>query len=184
MRQALLLLIILAATTGLAPAAPITFDFEDGTLQGWTVVEGSFGMLVCDRELFHHQTELPYNNQGTYFLSTLETPDYAPSDHYTGIVESPVVRLEGETVQLLVGGGSGDSTYVGLFDLAGRELARATGADTQEMKPITWTVPEAVGELVLLRVVDQATGSWGHLTIDDVRLEGIVDEQATEAYRR
>ncbi len=162
--------------------APLVFDFEDGTLQGWTIVEGEFGMLVCNRALFHHQTEIPYNKHSEYFLSTLEQHDSTPSDHFMGMVESPVIVLEGQTIDLLVGGGSHPTTYVGLFDLEGAELARASGIDQQEMQEVRWSVPEAVGRQVIVRIVDQHTGGWGHVTLDHVRLEGTVDEAATREY--
>ncbi len=181
-RAVLLSLAIVLSLIAPTLGAPLVFDFEDGTLQGWTVVEGEFGMLVCNRALFHHQTEIPYNKHGEYFLSTLEQHDYTPSDHFMGIVESPVILLEGQTIDLLVGGGSHPTTYVGLFDLEGAELARASGIDQQEMQEVRWSVPEAVGRPVILRIVDQHTGGWGHVTLDHVRLDGTVDEAATREY--
>ena len=99
-----------------------------------------------------------------------------------GIVESPVILLEGQTIDLLVGGGSHPTTYVGLFDLEGAELARASGIDQQEMQEVRWSVPEAVGRPVILRIVDQHTGGWGHVTLI-VRLDGTVDEAATRGAR-
>ncbi len=168
--------------TSLAAAAPLHYDFETGDLQGWQVMEGSFGLLICDRAVFHN-TGQPYNKQGRYFLSTLEQPDYAPTDTFTGVVESPVIRLGGSDITLLVGGGHHPETYVALRTLDGDEVQHARGANDETMQRVTWRVPELVGKLVFLRVVDAHTGSWGHVTLDDVALDGTVDAAATAQHR-
>ena len=56
------------------------------------VVEGRFDLLVCDREKFHN-TGLPYNKQGKWFLSTLEQGNYTPNDSFTGVVQSPITGI-------------------------------------------------------------------------------------------
>ena len=109
-----------------APADEIVFDFETGDLQGWRIVEGKFEKLLTDRTEFHHK-QGPYNKQGKYFLSTLERKDNSPSDKATGVVESPVFRLDGAKIFLLVGGGRHHDTYVALCTTDGKQHLRATG---------------------------------------------------------
>lgn len=176
------LTLIAAACHGPSLAAAIHYDFETSDLQGWQIMEGSFGLLVCDRGSFHN-TGQPYNKQGRYFLSTLEQPDYTPTDSFTGVIESPVMRLDGPEVSLLVGGGSHPETYVALCTLEGDEVRQARGVNDETMQRVTWRVPELVGTLVFVRVVDGHTGSWGHVTLDDVKLDGTVNAAATAQQR-
>lgn len=178
LRVALLLVVCHAP----APAAVIHYDFETGDLQGWQVMEGRFGLLVCDRAVFHN-TGQPYNKQGRYFLSTLEQPDYTPTDSFTGVIESPVIRLDGPEITLLVGGGGHPETYVALCTLDGAEVQQARGVNDETMQRVTWRVPELLGKRVVLRVVDGHTGGWGHITLDDVALDGTVDAAATARHR-
>jgi hypothetical protein len=162
------------------PAEVIRFDFETGDLQGWRVVEGAFDFLVCNKERFRNQPEVPYNKQGTYFLTTLERRDGTGSDPMTGVVESPVFTLTGPEMTLWVGGGARPDTYVALCTLDGQEVRQARGADTEWMQQVRWEVSPWVGQQVFLRVVDGNTGGWGHITLDEVVAQGRIDPVATE----
>ncbi len=164
-----------------AAAGEIRFDFEDGTLQGWTVVEGGFGRLVNDRRRFHNTPEVKYNKQGRYFLTTLESPKYKSHDAYTGVIESPVFVLSGKTASLLVGGGKHKTTYVALCTVDGQEHLHARGRNAEKMRTVTWSVAEFVGRPVFLRIVDKHKHGWGHITFDDFRAEGEIDHAATKA---
>ncbi len=182
--RAALSVAVLALSVGPLPAQPpaadlLRFDFESGDTQGWQVVEGSFGHLISGRERFHN-TNRPYNKQGRWFLTTLETPQDTPNDGYTGAVASPVFRLTGPEISLLVGGGGHAETYVALCTADGREVVRAGGKMDEDLQPVRWQVPQLVGQLVFLRVVDHHTGGWGHITCDDVTAHGVIDRAASE----
>ncbi|WP_329164520.1 GH116 family glycosyl-hydrolase [Streptomyces sp. NBC_01267] len=161
---------------GSATAPAFTEGFEGGVLpEGWRVASGAFGQLVTDRARFHN-SDAPYLKEGTWFLSTLETAGQQPSDSYTGTVVSPKFTLARPTVTMLVGGGSGANTYVALCaydataaDGCGKEVARASGADSEVMAYRTLDGSSLVGKDVVLKVVDKSTAAWGHVTLDDVR---------------
>lgn len=174
--------VLLCCAGPLLAQPTVQFGFESGQLAPWSVVEGSFGKLVCDRAEYHHSGGA-YRKEGTWFLSTLESPEGKPNDLYTGTVVSPVVVLAGPEIKLLVGGGKGDETYVALCTLDGKEQQQARGENGQRMADRVWQVPELVGQPVYLKVVDHYTGGWGHLTLDDVRLVGTIDEAATTRMR-
>lgn len=160
-------------------AAEVRFDFESGDLQGWAVLEGGFGKVVSDRAKEHHGGA-PYTKEGSFFLSTLESEDGTrPNDAFTGVIESPVVVLSAPEISLRVGGGAGPDVYVALCALDGKELAVARGANGQRLVARDWSVPGAVGQPVFFRVVDRATGGWGHLTLDSVVCQGAVDAAAS-----
>jgi hypothetical protein len=158
----------------LCNAAEIKFGFETGDLQGWQIVEGSFGTLVSDRKT-QHQTSTPFGKDGTYFLSTLDTQN-GPSDDFTGAIESPIVVLDSPTVKLRVCGGSAQEVYVALCTAAGKEILTARGQDNQVMQQISWTVPaEHLNKPLIFRVVDHSKGGWGHIIVDDITCSGKVD---------
>ena len=152
-------------------AERIVYDFESGDLQGWKVTRGAFARPVTDlaRE---HNTGLPYTKGGTYFVSTLENRDNRPNDGQTGEIESPTVRLTSSTITFKIGGGA--KARLELVDRAtGKALAAATGENGEKMRTVIWNVPEAVGKNVFFRVVDDATGSWAHVTVDDIACDGM-----------
>jgi hypothetical protein len=167
----------LLAALFLAQSAPdpgtVRFDFETGDLQGWRVVEGAFGKLVCEpRDV--------QNSEGRFLLTTLQREvEREKSDALTGVVESPVFVLGAPEMSLRVGGGGHGSTYVALCTLDGKEHLRARGKSSVIMQEVAWKAPALVGQRVFLRVVDRHAGGWGHVTLDDFSARGSVDPAAT-----
>ncbi len=173
---------LLAAAHPSVAAETLHFGFENGELGGWRIVEGAFGKVVSGRPKFHNEPDVDYDKEGRFFLSTLESPENASHDGYTGVIESPVFLLERPDIRLRVGGGSGEDTYIALCTLEGKEVAWARGNNAERMARHRWQVPELVGEPVFLRVVDRSTGQWGHLTIDAITAGGRIDPRATEEH--
>jgi hypothetical protein len=152
------------------PASQPRFDFETGDLQGWTVVEGGFGLLVSDMKEFRNHPGTPYNKQGTYYLSTVETKNYRGNDGFTGVVRSPGFAIRADHLSFLVGGGSGEGVCVGLSLAEDGTLVRvARGERAEKMRRHIWDVRDLRGKQVYLVLIDRETGGWGHITFDDFR---------------
>jgi hypothetical protein len=173
------LITLFIAFCSIAHAGELHFTFEDD-MQGWKVVEGSFGKLRTDQKDFHHNKG-PVNKEGIWHLSTLETTSKEPSDEFTGVAESPVFVLEDATIHLKVGGGKHGNTYIALCTMDGKEHQQARGVNDQVLQSITWKAPELVGKPVFIRLFDGNSGGWGHITLDAVQAQGTIDEAATTA---
>ena len=98
-----------AGFSAAADAGRVRFDFENGSLQGWEVVEGAFEKVVTDRAT-EYNTGRPQAKSGTWFLSTLESFSGKPEAGPTGVLESPTVRIDGREVAFWIGGGREAST--------------------------------------------------------------------------
>ena len=109
------------------------FDFENGSLQGWEVVEGAFEKVVTDRAN-EYNTRRPQAKSGTWFLSTLESFSGKPEAGPTGVVESPTVRIDGREVAFWIGGGKRGVHFALIDRETGREIARATGLE--RLRPV------------------------------------------------
>lgn len=173
--------------------APIHFSFEND-LQGWKVVEGHFGDIRCGLEFQHHSKNTkPWLKDGKFHLSSLENQN-APIDEQRGVIESPIWKNSGEKVTLTVGGGSGEGVAVELCEITGDEcspiaptvrvVATAKGKNSQTLYPVEWDAKELVGKYLMIRLFDNATGSWGHVTLDDVRADGEILNEMTNHYRK
>ncbi len=161
------------------PVGGLRFDFETGDLQGWKVVEGELEKPVVDL-VSPYRTGERINKQGKYFLSTLGATAAAAADKHTGVIESPVFELTGKKMSFLVGGGEGDKTRVELCDAdSGRALLSAGGPKTKYMRRVNWNVGKLKGRKLFVRVVDESTGGFGHVTFDDFSTEGKIDAKAT-----
>ena len=151
------------------------FDFESGKLEPWKVVEGEFGHLIGSRsEFFRNKQE--YNKQGKYYLTTLEPSADAEKgmDSQTGVIVSPLFVPEGGTMTFRIGGGRGQSTYAALCTADGKEVQFARGINDQVMQNAAWDLTPYVGQKMFIKVVDNSTTGWGHITVDDFQFDAKV----------
>ncbi|CAM5336372.1 hypothetical protein SGLAM104S_08296 [Streptomyces glaucescens] len=81
----------------------------------------------------------------------------------SGILDSDgtqVTRKHGGTALL----------YAALTTLDGSVLHKATGTDDEAYRRVTWDAREHLGKQLRITLVDKATGGWGHINLDDVRV--------------
>nr|WP_239587607.1 GH32 C-terminal domain-containing protein [Bacillus pakistanensis] len=147
-------------------------DFETGDLSGWRAVRGE--AFTND-----HVTDTTsywggfFEQQGKYHLWGFS--DKHKGDDATGELHSSYFKLSGSgEINLLIGGGNDISNrYVALIRASDdKELIRQANtkfADEQYRRYV-WDASNFLGEVVYIKVVDNATGGWGHINIDDVNV--------------
>lgn len=95
-------------------------------------------------------------------------------DPATGTITSPVFTVDRNFVHLLIGGGDHPlgvepATSVQLL-VDGRPVRTATGADSARLGQVEWEVSEFAGRTAQIQILDDATGAWGHLMVDQIIL--------------
>jgi fructan beta-fructosidase len=120
----------------------------------------------------------PATSGGDYYIgakriNTFETGG-APGDDRQGTLTSPEFTLTRNFISLLVGGGhrspeTGQVLEAQLL-VDGNVVRTLAGDDSGQLNWKGWDVSEFAGRAAQLRIVDQATGGWGHLTLDHVML--------------
>ncbi len=95
-------------------------------------------------------------------------------DGQTGVIVSPFFVPEGGPMKFRVGGGGGDSTYAALCTADGNEVQFARGSNDQVMQEAAWDLSPYAGKKMFIKVVDQSTGGWGHITVDDFQFDAKV----------
>lgn len=149
------------------PAGTTVFDFElpDGqTLAdaGWEVT-GDFAVDPWRN---------PSTAGGDYYLGAkrLNTWEGGPrGDDNVGLFTSPAFTLDGDHVSFLIGGGKRtDGTLQAELVIDGQTVRSQTGAESGQLNWASWDVAEFEGREARLRIRDEATGGWGHLTFDHV----------------
>ena len=151
----------------------VHWDFETGKLDPWKVVEGQFGHLIGNRHGFFGKVGGEYNKQGEFYLTTLESSAEATKgmDSQTGIIVSPLFIPKGDDITFRVGGGSGDGAYVALCSADGKEVKRVRGDNKQAMHKARIDLKPYAGRRMFLKIVDQATSGWGHITVDNFEFD-------------
>lgn len=113
-------------------------------------------------------------HQGRFYDS------YHGGDNATGRVVFPEIELTGAPIGVLVGGGKQcREAYVGL-EVEGRVVARACGRNDETLRPASLATASFAGKRGRIVLVDEATGSWGHVVADDI----VVQSDVPEAPRR
>ncbi|GEP48949.1 glycosyl hydrolase family 32 [Microbacterium saccharophilum] len=147
------------------PAGTAVFDFElpDGQAladSGWDIT-GDFA------------TEPPRNPStagGDYYLGAkrVNTWEGGPNgDDNVGLFTSPAFALDGAFVSFLIGGGKRtDGTLQAELVVDGEVVRTQTGPEARQLNWRSWDVAEYQGRQATLRIRDEATGGWGHLTFD------------------
>ncbi|WP_062514554.1 GH32 C-terminal domain-containing protein [Halobacillus sp. KGW1] len=145
----------------------VNHDFEQQDLTGWTVTDGDAFTemdVTADNDWGWGG---PFNQSGAYHLYGVHTGN----DGQTGTIRSHTFTLGGNgNIDFLVSGGNNIyDLYVALVREAdGEELMKVSGGNQEGYSRIKWDASDYVGEQVYIKVVDQATGGWGHISIDDV----------------
>ncbi|WP_345240440.1 GH32 C-terminal domain-containing protein [Pontibacillus salipaludis] len=143
-------------------------DFEAGDLSGWTVTGNAFSAGdVTNRDDWGWGG--PFNQSGSYHLFGAQSG----GDGETGTIRSDTFTLGGNgQVDFLVSGGNDRyNLYVSLVRATGDEVVRKVSGGNQEgYTRIHWDASEYIGEAMYIKIVDQSTGGWGHLNVDDVNV--------------
>ncbi|KHD36209.1 levanase [Clostridium acetobutylicum] len=163
-------------TTAVAPSGEdITNpDFETGDLTGWTATGNEWSNKnVVDNTTWG-------GGSGKYHCSGYTDPATGGAgDSGTGTLESTVFTLGGNgSINFLIAGGDlPKSAYVTLEDATTRkELTQfnASGLSAATVRRVNWDASAYLGKKLRIKVVDNATGGWGHIDVDDFHVYNTV----------
>ncbi|MGE0605755.1 MAG: PSD1 and planctomycete cytochrome C domain-containing protein [Pirellulales bacterium] len=136
-------------------------DFESAELQGW-VADGPAAEKSLARGTANNQ--MPVSGfAGKQLINT-----YVGSDGPTGRLTSKEFRIERRFLRFLIGGGAHkDRTCLNL-KVDGRVVHSATGRNDERLEPAAWDVSNLRGKLAVLEIVDDHSGGWGHVNVDQI----------------
>ncbi|WP_419872623.1 GH32 C-terminal domain-containing protein [Candidatus Pristimantibacillus sp. PTI5] len=144
-------------------------DFESGDLAGWTVASGDAFSAADVTSDTGWGWGGPFNQNGIHHLWGFK----AGSDAQVGVLRSADFELGGTgAIDFLIGGGNDISNlYIALVRASdGAVLMKATGASNEAYARMSWNAEDYVGTTCYIKLVDQATGGFGHLNADDIHV--------------
>lgn len=94
-------------------------------------------------------------------------------DDAKGTLTSPSFKIQRKYLQFLIGGGGWEDRTCMYLLVNGKVVRTATGTNTQpggseRLQPGQWDVSEFIGKDGTLQIVDDATGGWGHINVDQI----------------
>jgi putative membrane-bound dehydrogenase-like protein len=151
-----------------AHGRPINLDFETGTLDGWTAEGDAFkGQPIEGEGGLARRGDIQSRHQGRFWVGGYEISGDRPE----GTMTSVPFRVSQPFASFLVGGGSDPATSVELVRKdTGRVVFRSSGDNREEMERVVADLSPHLGREIFIRLVDRASGDWGHINFDDFRL--------------
>ncbi|SPO06590.1 related to inulinase [Cephalotrichum gorgonifer] len=160
-------------TSSTGETGDITFqDFEgtpDFESRGWVATGGLVGAAPAQGTLSGQQAVSGYT--GTRLVNT-----FLEGDSTTGTLTSPPFTITRPLINFLIGGGNAPGAECINLKINGQSHAvrTATGRNEERLLPQTWDVTEYMGQTAVIEIVDQQTGGWGHILIDEITFAGDV----------
>ena len=143
-----------------APRPEILFeDFELGYGK-WTIEGEAFGTTPATGTLANQ-------NPVSGFLGKGLVNTYLRGDATKGKAVSRPFTVERRCIAFLIGGGQGRQTAMNLL-IDGKAVRTATGQNDERLDWHHWDVSEFAGREARLEIVDNATGGWGHINVDQI----------------
>jgi sucrose-6-phosphate hydrolase SacC (GH32 family) len=167
-RLLLLLLVFTPAPSTRADDDILIADFEGKDYGAWKVTGEAFGPGPARGTLPGQMPVSGYKGKG--LVNT-----FYGGDRTTGTLTSPEFPIARKYLAFLIGGGK-DPERLALQLLVGGKVVRsATGPNdrpggSEELAPDFWDVSEFAGQKGTIRIVDHATGGWGHINVDHLVL--------------
>jgi putative membrane-bound dehydrogenase-like protein len=154
-----------------AEGKPLNMSFETGTLADWKATGKAFeGQPVSKPALIPRGAAQYGIDSGRFLIAGFEVV----KDGAKGTLTSKSFKVTHPYASFLVGGGKSPQTRVEVFQPAadgGKEkvLFKAMGQLHGAMRRVVVDLRAVQGQTIAVRVVDDATGPWGHINFDDFR---------------
>jgi levanase len=148
------------------PPGTVFADFEGPTWgTGWTATGDFAGAGPAAGTLAGQQQVTGY--EGNQLVNT-----FTDGDAPTGTISSPTFTVNSHYIDLLVGGG--DHPWGGTGPTAvnlvvdGKVVDSATGQNAEFLNWVSWDVSKYVGQQASIQIVDDNSGGWGHINVDQI----------------
>lgn len=140
--------------------------FETNGYEGWTAEGTAFGDGPAPGGLSGQ-------NPIVGFEGSKSANSFHGGDDATGILRSATFTIERKYISFLIGGGGWARETCMNLVIDGKVVQTAAGqsrlvAGAEVMEPLTWDVSKWQGKKARLEIVDRRTGSWGHVTVDQI----------------
>jgi len=159
------------------PEPFVTWNFETGQLDGWTTTGTAFNNQPTygDNPTARNRGQ-ESNHKGDFWIGGFENRPtrHAPAgavqgDGPKGTMTSLPFVINGPTIGFLVGGGCDMNGVRIELVVNGVVQRQATGRCTETMAHEEWNVSNLMGKEAMIRIVDNASGGWGHINVDEIR---------------
>jgi fructan beta-fructosidase len=156
-----------ATASAAASGDLVIADFEGPTYGSWVTTGTAFGSGPAQGTLPNQQTVSGYQGSGL-------VDSYNGGDASIGTLTSPPFVISRPYLDFLIGGGDIPGQECMNLIIGNVIVKTATGANSETLVPEQWDVSAYLGQTATLQILDLATGSWGHIDLDEITLSDLV----------
>lgn len=158
--------VFLIIMSGCSSGDIVLDNFETGTYDKWTIEGDAFGNNPT-KGAYAGQQDVK-NFEGKYLANSFNMGDSS-----TGTLTSQEFKITKDYINFLLGGGISNDTYIELI-IEGKSIYKNTSLEESEaLKWMTWNVKQYKGQNAIIRIVDNAKGSFGYILVDHITLSNM-----------
>lgn len=162
-------MMILALALSLARAVEpdvVIADFEGPTYGDWTATGEAFGPGPA-------QGTLPNQMKVSGHEGKSLVNSFHGGDRTTGRLTSPEFAVSRRAITFLIGGGGWEGKTCMNLVVDGKVVRTAVGPNvepggSEALERMSWDVSPWAGKQARLEIIDDATGGWGHINVDQI----------------
>lgn len=164
----MLSLLAVVALAGTVQPDRVIADFEGDSYGEWVATGAAFGKGPAKGTLPNQWPVSGYQGKGL-------ASSFVGGDGVTGTLTSPEFVIDRKAISFLIGGGAWEGKTCMNLEVDGKVVRTATGPNARDggsegLEREVWDVSEFAGKKAKLRLVDEATGGWGHVAADQIVL--------------
>ena len=172
----------LGLPTGILPKTKegqtLNMNFEKGSLEDWTATGSAFQQQPVEGDsVALRRGDMASQHEGKYWVGSYEKL----GDEVQGtLISKPFVVDKPFASFLVGGGGNSNEVRVELVESASNKVIhRATGRVTENMRLVVVDLASVQGKECFVKLVDEASGGWGHLNFDAFLLHDVAPAAAS-----
>ncbi|MDR1556023.1 MAG: hypothetical protein LBS88_03175 [Tannerellaceae bacterium] len=137
-------------------------DFESGKFKNWSAEGTAFGNSPAPGEV-NNQKKFG-GDYGSYLANS-----YINQDGPTGKLTSKTFTISDNYITFNIAGGSYPGKTCMNLVVDGQVVQTAAGYDNEDFLSRNWNVSQWKGKKAYLEIVDNESGSWGHISVDNIQ---------------
>ncbi len=159
----------LALTASLSAGTQIFQTFEGDGFDDWQTEGSAFGLAPVAEK-----TEAMNSELTNYAGESLAVSAHG-GDEPKGTLRSPEITLTEPFIHLLIAGGDYAGKTAAQLIIGGKVVRETVGKRNLKCEPARWDVAEFKGQNATIRLVDDESGAWGIICVDQIVLTDAAD---------
>jgi len=146
----------------------LNLDFELGDLSDWKAEGAAFQKQPVQGDLVRQRQAAGGTSahQGEYWIGGYEIG----GDDLMGTLTSVPFKVTQPWASFRVAGGNWEKARVELADAkTGNVFFKISGDQSERLRPVIVDLAQQLGREIIIRLVDEQKGGWGHVNFDDFK---------------